>query len=295
MTAVAAGIVPLRPARPPGGWRLLSARLRRRPVVAAALVGLVGLIVLAATAPLVSRYDPYELIPGETLRPPTARFLFGTDDLGRDIFSRVIYGTRISLQIGVVTVSIALILGTAVGLAAGYYGGRIDSGLMAVMEVLLAFPQILLAMGILAMLGPSLINAMIAVGISGVPVYARTARSVTLGVKGMDYIEAARAVGAADARLIARHVLPNMIPPIIVLATAGMGISLLVAAGLSYLGLGAQPPLPEWGSMLSAARAYLRSAWWMATFPGLAIMVVVLCLNICGDWLRDLLDPRLRT
>jgi peptide/nickel transport system permease protein len=259
------------------------------------MVGLVGLIVLAAAAPLVSPYDPYELIPGETLRPPTSRFFFGTDDLGRDIFSRVIYGTRISLQIGVVTVSIALILGTGVGLAAGYYGGRIDSGLMAVMEVMLAFPQILLAMGILAMLGPSLTNAMIAVGLSAVPVYARTARSVTLGVKGMDYIEAARALGAIDLRIVARHVLPNMIPPIIVLATAGMGISLLVAAGLSYLGLGAQPPLPEWGSMLSAARAYLRNAWWMATFPGMAIMVVVLCLNICGDWLRDLLDPRLRT
>ncbi len=294
MSAVAAGAAPMRVVRPPDRWRLLFTRLRRRPVVAAALVGLVGLIVLAAAAPLVSPYDPYELIPGETLRPPTARFLFGTDDLGRDIFSRVIYGTRISLQIGVVTVSIALILGTGVGLAAGYYGGRIDSGLMAVMEVMLAFPQILLAMGILAMLGPSLTNAMIAVGLSAVPVYARTARSVTLGVKGMDYIEAARALGAVDLRIVARHVLPNMIPPIIVLATAGMGISLLVAAGLSYLGLGAQPPLPEWGSMLSAARAYLRNAWWIATFPGMAIMVVVLCLNICGDWLRDLLDPRLR-
>jgi peptide/nickel transport system permease protein len=136
---------------------------------------------------------------------------------------------------------------------------------------------------------------MIAVGISGVPVYARTARGVTLGLKGMDYLEAARAMGAVDTRILLRHVLPNMIPPIIVLATAGMGISLLVAAGLSYLGLGAQPPLPEWGAMLSEARGYLRNAWWMATFPGLAIMVVVLSLNICGDWLRDVLDPRLRT
>ncbi|MGH2372730.1 MAG: ABC transporter permease [bacterium] len=280
---------------PPGGRRLFLARLRRRPLVAAALFGLAALVGLAAAAPLISPHDPYALIPGETLRPPTARFPFGTDDLGRDILSRVIYGTRISLQIGVVTVGIALVLGTAVGLTAGYYGGRVDGGLMAVMDVMLAFPQILLAMGILAMLGPSLINAMIAVGLSAVPVYARTARSVTLGVKALDYIEAARAMGAPDLRVIARHVLPNMIPPIIVLATAGMGISLLVAAGLSYLGLGAQPPLPEWGSMLSAARAYLRNAWWMATFPGLAIMVVVLCLNICGDWLRDLLDPRLRT
>lgn len=292
---VAVGPAAVRALRPHTGRGLLVVRLRRQPLVATALVGLVALVVLAAAAPFVAPHDPYELIPGETLRPPTARFPFGTDDLGRDIFSRVIHGTRISLQIAAVTVAIALVLGTAVGLTAGFYGGRIDSGLMAVMEVMLAFPQILLAMGILAMLGPSLINAMIAVGISGVPVYARTARSVTLGVKGMDYIEAARALGAADPRIVARHVLPNMIPPIIVLATAGMGISLLVAAGLSYLGLGAQPPLPEWGAMLSAARAYLRNAWWMATFPGLAIMVVVLCLNICGDWLRDLLDPRLRT
>ncbi len=295
MSAIAAATAPMRAVPPPGGRRFFLSRLRHRPLVAAALVGLVALVVLAAAAPLVSPYDPYALIPGETLRPPTVRFLFGTDDLGRDIFSRVIYGTRISLQIGVVTVTIALVLGTGVGLTAGYYGGRTDSMLMAVMEVMLAFPQILLAMGILAMLGPSLINAMIAVGLSAVPIYARTARSVTLGVKAMDYVEAARAMGAPDRRVIARHVLPNMIPPIIVLATAGMGISLLVAAGLSYLGLGAQPPLPEWGSMLSAARAYLRNAWWMATFPGLAIMVVVLCLNICGDWLRDLLDPRLRT
>lgn len=270
-------------------------RLRRRPVVAAAAILLAAFIAVALVAPLVSPNDPYALIPGAVLRPPSLQFPFGTDELGRDILSRIIHGTRISLQIGMVTVAIALLLGTLVGLLAGYYGGRLDGIMMAVMEVLLAFPQILLAMALLAMLGPSLTNAMIAVGISGVPVYARTARGVTLVVKTMDYLEAARALGAADARIILRHVLPNMLPPIIVLATAGMGISLLVAAGLSYLGLGAQPPLPEWGAMLSSARAYLRNAWWMATFPGLAIMMVVLCLNLCGDWLRDFLDPRLRT
>jgi peptide/nickel transport system permease protein len=272
-------------------WR----RLRRRPVVAGAAVVLIAFVVLAAAAPYVAPYDPSVLIPGGTLQPPSRQHLFGTDDLGRDIASRVIYGTRISLQIGFVTVGISLAFGTMFGLLAGYYGGRLDGGIMALMEILLAFPQILLAMAILAMLGPSLANAMIAVGISGVPVYARTARSVTLALRGMDYLDAARAQGAADPRILLRHVLPNMIPPIIVLATAGMGISLLVAAGLSYLGLGAQPPTPEWGAMLSDARAYLRNAWWMATFPGLAIMVIVLSLNLCGDWLRDFLDPRLRT
>jgi peptide/nickel transport system permease protein len=149
-------------------------------------------------------------------------------------------------------------------------------------------------MAILAMLGPSLRNAMIAVGLSAVPVYARTARGTTLSVRAMDYVESARAVGAGDVRILLRHVLPNMISPVVVLATAGVGIAILIAAGLSYLGLGAQPPTPEWGAMLSESRAYLRNAWWMATFPGLAITVVVVSLNLCGDWLRDLLDPRLR-
>jgi peptide/nickel transport system permease protein len=275
-------------------WATVAVRrLRRRPAAAAAV--LVGLVVVALAAPVVAPHDPYALLPGRVLQSPSWQFPFGTDELGRDIFSRVVHGTRISLEIGLVTVTIALGAGTAIGVVAGYYGGRVDAVLMAFMEVLLAFPQILLALAILAMLGPSLTNAMLAVGISGVPVYARTARGVTLGVRATDYVEAARALGASDRRILGRHVLPNIVAPVIVLATAGMGISLLVAAGLSYLGLGAQPPLPEWGAMLSAARAYLRQAWWMPTFPGLAIMVMVLCLNVLGDWLRDMLDPRLRS
>jgi peptide/nickel transport system permease protein len=273
-----------------GVWR----RLRHRPAVAIAGAVLAGFVALAAVAPLIAPYDPFVLIPGATLRPPSRAFIFGTDELGRDVASRVLHGARISLQVVVVAVGIALLAGTTIGVVAGYYGGRLDGILMAAMEVLLAFPQILLAMAILATLGPSLANAMVAVGLSGVPVYARTARGVTLSIKGMDYLEAARGLGAADARILLRHVMPNMLHPIVVLATAGMGIALIVAAGLSYLGLGAQPPTPEWGAMLSEARGYLRNAWWMATFPGLAIMVVVLCFNVCGDWLRDALDPRLR-
>jgi len=275
--------------------RVLLRRLRRRPLVIAALAVLALFVGLALAAPLAAPHDPYELLPGAVLQPPSRHFPFGTDELGRDVLSRVIFGARISLRIGLVTISIALGLGTLVGLVAGFYGGVVDGALMAVMEVLLAFPQILLAMAILAMLGPNLTNAMVAVGLSAVPVYARTARSTTLTVRMMDYVEAARAVGAGDGRLLARHVLPNMISPVVVLATAGVGIAILVAAGLSYLGLGAQPPAPEWGAMLSEARAYLRNAWWMATFPGLAITLVVVSLNLCGDWLRDLLDPRLRT
>lgn len=275
--------------------RSLWRRLRRRPLVVIAM-GVLGMfVVLAAAGRLIAPHDPTALIPGAVLRPPSAAHLFGTDELGRDVLSRVIAGARISLQIGIVTISIALVLGTLIGIVAGFYGGLVDGALMAVMEVLLAFPQILLAMAILAMLGPSLTNAMIAVSLSAVPVYARTARSTTLGARAMDYVEAARALGAAEGRIVMRHVLPNMISPVVVLATAGIGIAILIAAGLSYLGLGAQPPTPEWGAMLSEARAYLRNAWWMATFPGLAITLVVVSLNLCGDWLRDLLDPRLRT
>lgn len=269
--------------------------LRRRPVVLAAALVLATFVILALAAPVLAPYDPTALIPGEVLRPPSRTYPLGTDELGRDVLSRVIYGARISLRIGLVTIGIALVLGTVIGLLAGFYAGVVDGVLMAVMEILLAFPQILLAMAILAMLGPSLTNAMVAVGLSAVPVYARTARGATLGVRAMDYVEAARAMGAGDRRILARHVLPNMISPIVVLATAGVGIAILIAAGLSYLGLGAQPPTPEWGAMLSEARAYLRSAWWMATYPGLAITLVVISLNLCGDWLRDLLDPRLRT
>jgi len=278
----------------PSARRPLLRKLWRRPPVIAAMVMLVIFIILALAAPLFAPHDPTALIPGAVMRPPSWQYLFGTDELGRDVLSRVIHGARISLQIGVFTISIALALGTLVGITAGFYGGLVDGMLMAVMEVLLAFPQILLAMAIVAMLGPSLTNAMIAVGLSAVPVYARTARGTTLSVRSMDFVEAARAVGAGDGRILLRHVLPNMISPVVVLATAGVGIAILIAAGLSYLGLGAQPPTPEWGAMLSESRAYLRNAWWMATFPGLAITVVVVSLNLCGDWLRDLLDPRLR-
>jgi len=267
-------------------------RLRTSPGPAAGAGILVVFILLAIAAPIIVRHDPVTLYPEATLQPPSGRFLLGTDDLGRDILSRVIFGARISLQVGLVTVGIALGIGTLLGLLAGYYGAWPDMIVMSAMDVLLAFPQILLALAVLAALGPSLEHAMVAVGVSAIPVYARTVRGSTLAVRAHEYIDAARAVGASDAHILAKHILPNVLAPVVVLATAGVGISILIASGLSYLGLGAQPPTPEWGAMLSEARAYLRRAWWMATFPGLAIMLVVLASNLLGDWLRDVLDPR---
>jgi len=208
--------------------------------------------------------------------------------------SRVMYGSRISLEVGAVAVAIAMMAGTVLGLIAGFNGGLWDALIMRGTDVLLAFPGILLAIAVVATLGPSLVNVMIAVGIGAVPVYARTVRGSTLSVRQMEYVEAARAAGATTGRLLGRHVLRNIVGPIVVLATLGVGINILIAAGLSYVGLGAQPPVPEWGAMLSGARQYLRDAWWTAVFPGLAITVAVVGMNLLGDGLRDALDPRLR-
>jgi peptide/nickel transport system permease protein len=205
-----------------------------------------------------------------------------------------VYGSRVSLEVGIVAVGIAATIGTAGGLGAGFYGGTFDAAVMRATDVLLAFPGILLAIAIVATLGPSLTNVMIAVGIGAIPVYARTVRGSTLAVRRMEYVEAARAAGATTGRIITRHVLRNITAPIVILATLGVGVNILIAAGLSYVGLGAQPPTPEWGAMLSGARQYLRDAWWTAVFPGLAITLTVVGMNLLGDGLRDILDPRLR-
>ena len=228
-------------------------------------------------------------------QPPSLAYPMGTDELGRDILSRVIFGARISMQVGLVAVGIALVVGTLLGVSAAVAGGFINDVIMRVVDVMLAFPDILLAIAIVAILGPDLFNTMIAVGIAAIPVYARTAHASTLSVLELDYVQAARALGASWLRIIWRYILPNIFAPIIVLATVGIAVAILSAAGLSYLGLGAQPPTPEWGAMLSEARAFLREAWWMSTFPGLVIMLVVLSFNLLGDGLRDLLDPRLRS
>ena len=270
-------------------------RLWRSPsaVLGAVLTGL--FLGAALMAPKVAPYDPAAPAIDSILQPPSATHPFGTDELGRDVLSRVLHGSRISLQVGVVAVGIAMVAGTALGLIAGFNGGVWDALIMRGTDVLLAFPGILLAIAIVATLGPSLINVMIAAGIGAVPVYTRIVRGSTLSVRQTEYVEAARAAGATTARLLGRHVLRNIAAPILVLATLGVGINILIAAGLSYVGLGAQPPTPEWGAMLSGARQYLRDAWWTAVFPGVAITVTVVGVNLLGDGLRDALDPRLRS
>ncbi len=271
-------------------WR----RFRRSPgAIAGAIV--VGLILLAAIcAPLVAPQDPLAQMLGNQSQPPSLQHWFGTDKLGRDVFSRVVYGARTSIAIGFVAVGVAITAGTLIGLVAGYRGGRTDSALMGAMDVMLAFPSIILAIGITTILGPSITNLMIAVGIVYVPQYARIARSSVLEVKEKEYIEAARAIGVNVPSILLQHILPNIVAPLLVQATLGIATAELEAAGLSYLGLGARPPAPEWGAMLNDARDYWVSAPWALIVPGLAITTLVLGFNLLGDGLRDALDPSAR-
>ena len=248
---------------------------------------------IAALAPVVATHDPLRQ-SADLLEGPSAKHWMGTDEFGRDLFSRIVYGGRISLSVGIIAVTIAVLAGSTLGLIAGYLGGIVDTILMRFIDGLMAFPSIILAILIMAVLGPNLVNVMIAVGISAVPWYARTVRGSTLSVMQAQFVESAKAVGSSGGRIIVRHILPNVAAPIIVLGTLGMATSILAIAGLSFLGLGAHPPSPEWGAMLSSARTYMGRASWYAAFPGLAIMVSVLAMNIIGDALRDILDPRLR-
>ena len=276
---------------------MLRANLRQLLHNKGAIAGLIVLAILvgcAVLAPLLPLADPIQIDSPHALYSPGSPFLFGSDQYGRDVFSRVIYGGRVSLTVGPIAIVIALVPGVAVGLVAGYYGRWLDALLMRIVDVMLAFPGILLALGIVAVLGPSLTSLMIAVGISSIPTYARLTRASVLSARENLYVDAARVVGARDITILLRHILPNVVAPVIVVSTLGVGAAILVAATLSFLGLGSQPPTPEWGRMLSEGRQYLRDQWWIATFPGMAIMLTVLALNVLGDGLRDALDPRLR-
>jgi peptide/nickel transport system permease protein len=224
-----------------------------------------------------------------------AQYPLGSDQLGRDILSRLLWSTQISMLVGFVPVSIIFAVGVTVGLAAGYYGGWLDTVAMRVVDVMLAFPGILLALAIVSVLTPGLTNVMIAVGLSAVPTYARLVRGSVLSARENLYVEAARALGSRDPSILIRYILPNVVAPLVVTATLGLGTAILAAAALSFLGLGSQPPQPEWGRMLSEGRDYLREAWWISTFPGLGIVLTVLGMNLLGDGLRDVLDPRLKT
>ncbi|MFO7707448.1 MAG: ABC transporter permease [Desulfobacterales bacterium] len=259
-------------------------------------MGLIALVLLVAViGPTLAPHDPLTPAPLDRLKRPSEEHLFGTDSLGRDIFSRVIYGARISILIGLISVSISLVPGTLLGLLAGYFGGRVDSLIMRLMDMLLAFPAILLAIFITAILGPSLPNTMVAVGIVYIPHYARIVRASVLSLKEQLFVQAISHLGGGHARILGRHILPNALPPIIVYATLGMGTAVLQAAALGFLGLGAQPPQPEWGAMLSEGRQYIQIAPHVAAFPGAAILVLVLGFNLFGDGLRDVLDPSLRS
>ncbi len=252
------------------------------------------LIVAALFAPWLAPADPLAVATTAQLLPPGPGHWAGTDLFGRDILSRLLYGGRVSLAVGVLAVLIAALPGTVLGLLAGYYGRWVDGAIMRLMDMLLAFPSMLLALAIVATLGPGLLNVMVAVGIAGIPNYTRLVRGSVLAVRKRWYIRAARAVGCRDSRIILRHVLPNVFAPIVVLATLDVAWAILNASSLSFLGLGAQPPTPEWGAMLSEGRGYLRQAPWITAAPGLLIMLTVLSINLLGDGLRDALDPRLR-
>ncbi len=278
-----------------GGYGTAIWRQFRRNRAAVAGLALTALFILVAVlAPLLTPYDPIEQDLSIAQEPPSAAHWLGTDDLGRDLLSRIVLGARVSLVMSLSTVGIALLVGAAVGILAGYHGRRIDAVLMRCMDVLQAMPGILLAIIVVAILGVGLENVIVAIALSSVPLFARIARGSTLSVRTEEYVQAANVVGASTGRILLRHVLPNIVAPLIVMISLRISTVILTASGLSFLGLGAQPPTPEWGAMLSAGRSYLTTSPHIATFPGIAIMLVVLGFNLLGDGLRDALDPRLR-
>ncbi|MDI3340388.1 MAG: ABC transporter permease [Sphaerobacter sp.] len=267
---------------------------RRNKMATMGLLIVLAVIAMALLAPVIAPHDPYERDIRNRIAPPSRTHLLGTDNLGRDTLSRIIYGARISLLVGGVAVGIATLVGVPLGLLAGYNARRLDTAIMRFMDAVIAFPEIVLAIAILAILGPSVLNAMIAIGIVYIPVFARTARAPGLAESRKEYVEAARAVGASNARILLRHVAPNTLSIIIVRITTSLSYAILAEAALSFLGLSAPPPTPTWGRMLNEGRGFMELAPWVAVFPGIAIAITVLGFNLLGDGLRDALDPRYR-
>ncbi len=275
-----------------GFYLLKQNKLTMGAVILAVIVVVIGII-----APYIVPYPAHvvgDANPQDKLIPPCRKYILGTDELGRDIFSRIIYGTRISLQIGVLAVGLSLLIGVPLGVIAGYSGGLIDEIIMRITDIFVSFPPMLLAMAIAAFLGPSLTNAMIAIAISWWPWYTRILRSQAISLKERPFIDAARAIGTPDIKIVFTHILPNCVSPLIVQASMDFGSVILTSAALSFLGLGAQPPTPEWGLMLNTSRNYFLTAWWYSIFPGLAMFITVLTFNLIGDGLREILDPKTR-
>ena len=280
--------------REAGPWRRAWLRLRRRKGALVGLAVVVAFIILAVFAPWIAPHDPIAASWAAIRKAPSAQYWFGTDEIGRDVLSRVIWGTRASLLAGVVSVSISLLIGVPLGMAAGFLGGAVDAIISRITDAFLACPFLILAIALAAFLGPSLTNAMIAIGISAAPIFVRLARGQVLSVKVEDYVEAARAVGNSPLRIALRHILPNITAPLIVQATLAIAAAVIAEASLSFLGLGQQPPAPSWGSMLNTAKNYIDNSPWMAISPGVSIFLLVLSFNLLGDGLRDALDPRQR-
>lgn len=277
-----------------GAWSRWARLARRNPIGMIGLAVLLVVVAAAIFAGVIAPFDPAAQ-PAERLTPPNSTYWLGTDEFGRDVFSRVIWGTRVSLFVGVVSVTIATAIGVTLGLIAGYYGGWPDSIIMRFIDVLFAFPTIVLAIAITGILGPSLTNATIAIGLVYAPVFARVMRGPVLSVMNDEYVHAARTMGASDRRIVLQHVFPNVTAPLIVQVTLALSTAILAEAALSFLGLGTQPPTPSWGTMLGTGRKFLELSPWVAIFPGVAIVITVLAFNLLGDGLRDVLDPRLRS
>lgn len=267
-------------------------RLRRNRLAMAGGVVVIALFLLSLSAPLIAPYNPSEIHAWQVLSPPSGAHWFGTDELGRDVFTRVLYGARISLKVGFIAIGIAIVLGAAVGLTAGYYGGWVDTLLMRSVDIMLCFPAFFLILAIITFLEPSIWYIMAVIGLTGWMGVARLTRAEVLAIREMDYIMAARCIGCSDIRIILRHILPNALSPLLVAATLGIAGAILTESALSFLGIGVQPPTPSWGNILTSGKDYIEFAWWLSLFPGLAILVTVLAYNLLGEGVRDALDPR---